>query len=74
MGGTPERKRDRPWIMRTYAGHSSPAESNALYRRNLARLYRLLQLEPPANLATPICAGSETATGGSMRRVTASQS
>ena len=37
MGGTPERKRDRPWIMRTYAGHSSPAESNALYRRNLAK-------------------------------------
>ncbi len=28
-------QRDRPWIMRTYAGHSSPAESNALYRRNL---------------------------------------
>ena len=37
MGGTPDRKRDRPWIMRTYAGHSSPAESNALYRRNLAK-------------------------------------
>jgi (2R)-ethylmalonyl-CoA mutase len=32
-----EAKRDRPWIMRTYAGHSSPAESNALYRRNLAK-------------------------------------
>lgn len=29
--------RDPPWIMRTYAGHSSPAESNALYRRNLAK-------------------------------------
>ena len=28
---------DRPWIMRTYAGHSTPAESNALYRRNLAK-------------------------------------
>src|SRR6187551_3352967 len=26
---------DRPWVMRTYAGHSSPVESNALYRRNL---------------------------------------
>jgi (2R)-ethylmalonyl-CoA mutase len=34
----PERPaRDRPWIMRTYAGHSSPAESNELYRRNLAK-------------------------------------
>jgi (2R)-ethylmalonyl-CoA mutase len=30
-------ERDRPWIMRTYAGHSSPVESNALYRRNLAK-------------------------------------
>src|SRR6478672_4206657 len=29
--------RDPPWVMRTYAGHSSPAESNALYRRNLAK-------------------------------------
>src|SRR5439155_15312550 len=29
--------RDRPWVMRTYAGHSSAAASNALYRRNLAK-------------------------------------
>jgi ethylmalonyl-CoA mutase len=29
--------RDRPWVMRTYAGHSTPAESNALYRRNLTK-------------------------------------
>src|SRR5688500_18066104 len=29
--------RDKPWIFRTYAGHSSAAESNALYRRNLAK-------------------------------------
>jgi ethylmalonyl-CoA mutase len=28
---------DRPWVMRTYAGHSGPAESNALYRRNLEK-------------------------------------
>ncbi|HEU5240810.1 MAG TPA: protein meaA [Ornithinibacter sp.] len=27
--------RDSPWVMRTYAGHSSAAASNALYRRNL---------------------------------------
>ena len=33
---TPQgRERDRPWVMRTYAGHSSAAASNALYRRNL---------------------------------------
>jgi (2R)-ethylmalonyl-CoA mutase len=30
-------QRDRPWVMRTYAGHSSAAASNALYRRNLAK-------------------------------------
>jgi (2R)-ethylmalonyl-CoA mutase len=30
-------ERDKPWVMRTYAGHSSPAESNALYRRNLEK-------------------------------------
>ena len=28
--------RDKPWIIRTYAGHSTAKESNALYRRNLA--------------------------------------
>ncbi|MEU1626113.1 protein meaA [Streptomyces sp. NPDC020096] len=32
-----ERQKDRPWLMRTYAGHSSAEESNALYRRNLAK-------------------------------------
>jgi (2R)-ethylmalonyl-CoA mutase len=31
------RPRDEPWVMRTYGGHSSAAESNALYRRNLAK-------------------------------------
>ena len=30
-------QRDRPWLMRTYAGHSSALESNALYRRNLTK-------------------------------------
>src|SRR5579864_8979108 len=29
--------RDKPWIMRTYAGHSTAAKSNELYRTNLAR-------------------------------------
>src|SRR5699024_9158661 len=29
--------RDKAWVMRTYAGHSSAEESNALYRRNLAK-------------------------------------
>jgi ethylmalonyl-CoA mutase len=30
-------ERDNPWVMRTYAGHSTARESNALYRRNLAK-------------------------------------
>src|SRR6201997_2108467 len=29
--------RDKPWLMRTYAGHSTAKESNALFRRNLAK-------------------------------------
>jgi (2R)-ethylmalonyl-CoA mutase len=28
---------DRPWVMRTYAGHSDARRSNELYRRNLAK-------------------------------------
>ena len=28
---------DRPWMMRTYAGHSTAKRSNALYRSNLAK-------------------------------------
>jgi len=28
---------DRPWMMRTYSGHSSAEASNALYRSNLAK-------------------------------------
>ncbi|TNC22104.1 protein meaA [Amycolatopsis alkalitolerans] len=32
-----DRERDRPWVMRTYAGHSSAGASNELYRRNLAK-------------------------------------
>ena len=28
---------DKPWVMRTYAGHSSAVKSNELYRRNLAK-------------------------------------
>src|ERR687893_231242 len=30
-------ERDRPWVMRTYAGHSTAKESNELYRKNLAK-------------------------------------
>ena len=30
-------QKDRPWVMRTYAGHSSATGSNELYRRNLSK-------------------------------------
>jgi (2R)-ethylmalonyl-CoA mutase len=30
-------ERDRPWMMRTYAGHSTAKKSNELYRANLAK-------------------------------------
>ena len=30
-------QKDRPWVMRTYAGHSTAEASNALYRTNLAK-------------------------------------
>jgi (2R)-ethylmalonyl-CoA mutase len=35
MGEQP--RRDRPWIFRTYAGHSTAAASNELYRKNLGK-------------------------------------
>jgi ethylmalonyl-CoA mutase len=37
--GAPHRlpEPDRPWMMRTYAGHSTAERSNELYRRNLAK-------------------------------------
>jgi (2R)-ethylmalonyl-CoA mutase len=36
MGDQPT-VRDKPWIFRTYAGHSTAAASNALYRKNLSK-------------------------------------
>ena len=30
-------ERDKPWMFRTYAGHSTAAKSNALYKMNLAK-------------------------------------
>jgi len=32
-----QQKRDRPWVIRTYSGHSSAEASNELYRTNLAK-------------------------------------
>ena len=32
-----ETPKDRPWLIRTYAGHSTAEASNALYRANLLK-------------------------------------
>ena len=37
MAPTAAPERDRPWMFRTYSGHSSAKASNALYRSNLAK-------------------------------------
>ncbi len=37
MSETTEVKKDRPWLFRTYAGHSTASASNALYRSNLSK-------------------------------------
>ncbi|MFM2181933.1 MAG: putative methylmalonyl-CoA mutase [Actinomycetota bacterium] len=37
MTGTSAPRRDTPWLMRTYSGHSSARASNELYRTNLAK-------------------------------------
>src|SRR5580765_3758429 len=33
----PAHTRDKPWLMRTYSGHSTARASNELYRTNLAK-------------------------------------
>ncbi len=35
--GTSAPARDKPWMFRTYAGHSTAAKSNELYKKNLAK-------------------------------------
>ena len=37
MSDATEVKKDRPWLFRTYAGHSTASASNALYRSNLSK-------------------------------------
>ena len=46
-----KKRDDKPWIFRTYAGHSSAAESNKLFRANLAKgqtgpFHRLRSADP----------------------------
>ncbi|MGV9900219.1 hypothetical protein [Streptomyces tendae] len=40
-----ERQKDRPWLMRTYAGHSTAEASNELYRRT-----RASSMPPPSSV------------------------
>lgn len=57
------------WWFGDYNPGPSVASFDHLYRRNLANLYRCLQLEPPDDLETPISAGGGQAEGGgTMRR------
>lgn len=59
------------WLSDSGAGEAA-ARFDALFRHNLAELYRCLQLDPPAVLAQPLCAPASTAsTDGTMRRSTA---
>src|SRR5579862_2764641 len=37
MAADAAKKRAKPWMMRTYSGHSTARASNALYRSNLAK-------------------------------------
>lgn len=37
MNDAPKSQRDRPWVMRTYSGHSTAKASNELYRNNLEK-------------------------------------
>ena len=57
------------WWFGDYNPAQAVASFDRLYRRNLANLYRLLKLVPPAQLDVPISQGSDTAaTDGTMRR------
>ena len=60
---SPIHERDRPWVMRTYAGHSNAKESNALYRRNLAKGQTGLSIAFDLPTQTGYDADSELAKG-----------
>jgi len=57
------------WWFGDYNSALSVASFDALFRRNLSNLYRLLQLPAPYELQQVISVGSgEPAMGGTMRR------
>jgi len=56
-------ERDRPWVMRTYAGHSTAKDSNSLFRSNLAKGQTGLSVAFDLPTQTGYDADSELATG-----------
>ncbi len=56
-------ERDRPWMMRTYAGHSTARKSNELYRGNLAKGQTGLSVAFDLPTQTGYDAGHELARG-----------
>ncbi|HEV2770040.1 MAG TPA: protein meaA [Solirubrobacteraceae bacterium] len=56
-------ERDRPWLMRTYAGHSTARRSNELYRGNLAKGQTGLSVAFDLPTQTGYDAGHELARG-----------
>jgi alpha-amylase/alpha-mannosidase (GH57 family) len=60
------------WWFGDYNPSEAVGQFDRLYRRQLANLYRLLKLDPPAVLSRPLSAGGGTAEhGGTMRRANA---
>jgi alpha-amylase/alpha-mannosidase (GH57 family) len=59
------------WWFGDYNPAHAVASFDRLFRRNLTELYRLLELQPPAELLQPIShGGGEPEAGGAMRRAT----
>jgi (2R)-ethylmalonyl-CoA mutase len=56
-------ERDKPWMMRTYAGHSTAKKSNELYRSNLAKGQTGLSIAFDLPTQTGYDAGDELARG-----------
>ena len=49
---------DRPWVMRTYAGHSTATESDKLYRTNIIVFFRdeMSSYAPPRTFGLEVAA------------------
>ncbi len=57
------------WWFGDYNPAHAVSSFDTLFRRNLTQLYRMLELEPPAELAQPVSrGGGEPEAGGAMRR------